>query len=113
MKIGRSILAFLIAVSVAVLPAAGSIGTVMKPIEPVDMATTMEDMDCCPHMATLCDKAINGCSMATCALKCFSFAGALSSPIVFPSHVAQLNPVHGTNPFNSQTDSPPFRPPRV
>jgi hypothetical protein len=52
-------------------------------------------------------------SMATCALKCFSFAGTLSSNIIFPLLLASLKPSFGINPFNSQTGSLPFRPPRV
>lgn len=113
MELGRILLAFLIALSVAMLPVAGGVGAVMKSNETTEMAA-MEDMDCCPHKTNPCDKAVDGCSsMAVCALKCFSFSGTLSSPVVFPSHVAQLNPVFGTNPFNSQTESPPFRPPRV
>ena len=46
----------------------------------------MDDMDCCPHKANPCEKAMEDCTaMATCALKCFNFAGTLSSAIVFPS----------------------------
>jgi hypothetical protein len=110
MGTGRTILAVLIALSVAMLPAAGS----AKSPEPADMSM-MEDMtDCCPHKANPCEKAMDDCAaMATCVLKCFSFTGTSSSKIVFPSTFAKMAAFFANNPFSSQTGSPPFRPPRV
>jgi hypothetical protein len=47
MGTGRTILAVLIALSVAILPAAGGVGVSVKSPEPADMSM-MEDMtDCC------------------------------------------------------------------
>ena len=114
MGIGRTILALLVALSVAMLPAAGGAGVSVKSPEPADMSM-MEDMtDCCPHKANPCEKAMDDCAaMATCVLKCFSFAGTLSSIIVFPSAGAKMAAFFANNPFSSQTGSPPFRPPRV
>ena len=117
MKIGRIALALLIALSVAALPAAGGVVAVAKSVEMTSTAAAemaaMDDMDCCPHKANPCEKGMDGCSsMATCALKCFSFTG-IASPVVFPSYRAQLSAAFGANPFNSQTGSPPYRPPRV
>ena len=113
MNIGRTILALLIALSVAVLPAAGVAGGIPKSTDVADMSA-MEDMDCCPHKYNPCDKGMDDCSsMATCALKCFSFNGTSFSNLVFPSLLASLNPPLWTNPFRSQTNSPPFRPPRA
>jgi ureidoglycolate hydrolase len=51
--------------------------------------------------------------MATCVLKCFSFAGTSSSIIAFPSSFAKIIAPLERNPFSSQTGAPPFRPPRV
>ena len=112
MNIGRTILALLIALSVAMLPAAGGAG--VKSPAPAGMSV-MEDMpDCCPHKADPCEKAMDDCAaMATCALKCFSFAATASSIIVFPSTLASMMTPFAANPFASQTGSPPFRPPRV
>jgi hypothetical protein len=116
MRIGRTILALLIALSVAMLPAAAGAGVSSKSPEMADMdagdmSSAMED-DCCPHKANPC--AMDDCgSMATCALKCFSFSGASSSIIVFPSTFAKVATPFAANPFSSQTGTPPFRPPRV
>ena len=112
MNVGRTILALLIALAVALLPAAGGAG--VKSPAPAGMSV-MEDMpDCCPQKTDPCAKAMDDCAaMATCALKCFSFAGAASSIIVFPSTFASLAIPLAANPFASQPGSPPFRPPRI
>jgi hypothetical protein len=114
MSIGRTILALLIALSVAMLPAVAGAGISVKSAD-MNVMSAMEDMpDCCPHKANPCDRAMDGCtSMAACALKCFSFAGTSFSNIVFPSSSAKMPASIATNPFSSQTGSPPFRPPRV
>jgi hypothetical protein len=112
MSVGRTILALLIAISVAMLPAAGGAG--VKSPAPADMAMMQDMPDCCPQKADPCAKAMDDCaSMATCALKCFSFAGAASSIIVFPSAFASLAIPFAANPFASLPGSPPFRPPRI
>jgi hypothetical protein len=110
MTIGRTVLALLIALSVAMLPAAGAAGMNSHSPAAADMSV-MEDMrDCCPHKANPCDDCG---TMAACALKCFSFAGASSSAIVFPLNFAKVVTTFVGNPLSSQTSSPPFRPPRV
>jgi hypothetical protein len=121
MKVGRIILALLITLSLAALPAAGGAAVVAKSTEMSDMAAmhdtdtaVMEDMDCCPHQANPGDKAMDkSACMAICALACFTLGGTAVSTIVFPSHQAGLSPALNTNPAGSQTGHPPFRPPRV
>jgi hypothetical protein len=51
-------------------------------------------------------------SMATCALKCFSFATGLTSPLTDPWALASSLPLLESRSLRSQTGSPPFRPPR-
>ena len=111
MSIGRTVLALLVALSVAMLPAAAGAGVSVKSPAKADMSA-MEDMhDCCPNP---CDKAMDDCgTMATCALKCFSFAGTSSSIITFSASFAKMIAPLEHNPFSSQTGAPPFRPPRV
>ena len=113
MRIGRTILAVLIALSVAILPAAGAAVVSSQSAAPAGMSMT-DDMDCCPHKANPCEKAMEDCTaMATCALKCFSFAGTLSSAIVFPSASTKMTASFAANPLSSQTGTAPFRPPRA
>jgi hypothetical protein len=132
MGIGRTILAALISLSVTLLPAAGSIApnsTPQSTPKSPPMSTSQDPMathdamdmsaagpmdDCCPHPADPCDKAMGGCtSMATCALKCFSFAGSVSSPLIYPRALANVLPLFESGIFRSQTSVPPFRPPRI
>jgi hypothetical protein len=119
MHIGRTVLALLIALSVAMLPAAGVVGADAKSMDMGGMVgmtdmSAMEGMDCCPHEAIPSDKSTNGCTcMAMCALSCFSFAEAAWSPVIFPSDAADLTPAFEVNSFSSLAGSPPFRPPRV
>ena len=116
MSIGRTILALLVALSVAMLPAAASAGVSAKSPHqadmsmPEDMSMTEDMHDCCPPKANPCDHCG---SMATCVLKCFSFAGTSSSIIVFPSSFAKMIAPLERNPFSSQMGTPPFRPPRA
>ena len=112
MSIARTILVFLIALSVALLPAAAGAGLSSKSADTIEMSS-MEDMDCCPHKANPCDK-MGGCaSMATCALHCFSFA-VNGAPVPFVAlTLADNMPVLQDGNVPSQSGIPPFRPPRV
>jgi hypothetical protein len=113
MSISHTIVVLLIALSVAMLPAAASAGMMVKSSEAAGISMTEDMPDCCPHKANPCEKAMDDCAaMATCALKCFSFVGT-SSIIVFPSAFAKMTASFAANPFSSQAGSPPFRPPRA
>jgi len=113
MSIARTIVAFLIALSVAILPAVASAGVSAKAPEATAISVAEDMSDCCPHKANPCEKAMDDCaSMAICAVKCFSFVGT-SSIIVFPSTFVKMATSLGANARSSQTGSPPFRPPRV
>jgi hypothetical protein len=113
MKVARTILALLIALSVALLPGVGGASSAMKASDTTTEAV-MEDMDCCPPKSNPCDKAMDGCtSMATCALKCFSFTQGSSVSLSYPIGVAGNMPLPFASAFHSQTSSPPFRPPLV
>ena len=113
MSIARTIATLLIALSVPILPAAGSPGVSVKSPEAAGSSMTEDVPDCCPHKANPCEKDMDDCAaMATCALKCFSFMGT-SAVIVFPSAFAKMTASFAANPFSSQAGSPPFRPPRA
>lgn len=118
MRFARITLAMLIALSVAMLPAAG-----IAAFKPKSSATDMQGMemsasqpmhDCCPGEVSPGDKAMDDCgSMAACALKCFSYAGGVWSPLGYSLKLAELVPPCQSDAVHSQIGSPPFRPPRV
>jgi hypothetical protein len=113
MQLGRTILIFLIALSVAILPGSGSAAFKVKPADMSHMSSAMDDMDCCPHKKLPSEKAIDDCCsfMATCPMNCFGIAGT-SSLLVFPLLLGDLPFSLASNPLHSQTGSTPFRPPR-
>jgi hypothetical protein len=116
MGFGRTILIFLMAMSVAILPAAGSSAAVFCPTADISHASaSMEDMhECCCPKELPQGKAIDDCcsSMAACSVNCFSIAGT-SSLLVFPLLLGKVLAASVGNSLHSQTGSPPFRPPRV
>jgi hypothetical protein len=114
MALARTILAVLIAASVALLPAAGGAAFKLQPSDAAEMSAAEPMHDCCPPDANPCGKAMDNCgSMAACALKCFSFAGGTSSLLQYPLTPAGLMPLFESDGFRPQTGSPPFRPPRI
>ena len=113
MGVGRTILALLIALSVASLPTASAAVFKLKPQAVTEMSAS-EPMDCCPPAADPCDKAMTDCgSMAACMVNCLSYSGGMSSPLVYPVALAALMPLFESADLPSHTGSPPFRPPRV
>jgi hypothetical protein len=119
MSIGRIILALLVAISVAMLPIAGSASMAAKSSEmhgvsaAQDMSSS-EDMSDCPYHAKHRDKSIcdRDC-MATCALSFFGIAGMGSVAVAFPSLLTSRVPPRASDPHHSRPGNPPFRPPRV
>ena len=114
MGIARIIWAALIALSVALLPAAGGAAFKLKPTDITETSGSEPEHDCCPPGSDPCDMAVDGCgSMATCALKCFSFATGFGAPLTDPWMLSSRLPLLENDGLRSQTGSPPFRPPRV
>ena len=114
MAFARTILAILIAASVALLPAAAGAAFNLKFQEGTEMSASGPAHDCRPPAANPCDKSMDGCtSMATCALKCFGHTGGVSSPLAYPALVEDRLPVFERGNVDPQSASPPFRPPRA
>jgi hypothetical protein len=112
MAFARTILALLIALSVAWLPAAGAAAFKFKSQEMAEMSAS-EPMDCCPSAADPCKVMPDCASMAACMANCLGYAGGESSPLVYPMALAALMPVFESGILHSRATSPPFRPPRV
>jgi hypothetical protein len=117
MNVARAILAFLIAVSLAALPAAGHAGIAVKHMQESTMdhmaAEDMSAMDSCPHKTDTSQKAIDDCAaMAGCVL-CTGFLGAAPASVNFPPLLSTRAFSSPSDPLPSQAGSPPFRPPRV
>ena len=109
----RTILALLIALSVAWLPAAGAAAFKFKSHEMTEMSASEPMDDCCPSAADPCKGMPDCASMAACMVNCLSYAGGASSPSVYPVALAAVMHVFESGILHSQTTNPPFRPPRV
>lgn len=115
MRIARIMLAAVVALSVAMLPAAGGFAAGSYTME-VSAPEVMPD--CGHHHHAPIDKTqkrTNDCaSMAGCALKCFNFNGITFFGIAFssPAGVA-LDPIRMSDDIPPRMDGLPFRPPRV
>jgi hypothetical protein len=120
MNVARAILAFLIAVSLAAVPAAAHAGMAVKPMHASAMdhmaaedMSAMDDMDCCPHKTDTSHKMVDDCAaMAGCVL-CTGFLGAAPSSLNFPLLLATRAYSSPSDPLPSLAGSPPFRPPRI
>ena len=115
MRIARPILALLIALSVAVLPAAGHAAMSGKTMDMADATemSAMDDMACCPDKLQPIHKSMDDCtSMAGCAL-CFAFMGPVASNVAAPVFAASGVIAFAPAPLDSQPGHSPFRPPRV
>ena len=113
MRLGRTIVALLVALTVAVLPLAGGPAAALDSVE----FSAVEPMhNCCDH-GSPCDetsKAVIDCaSMAACAVKCFSYAGTVLPNAVVVRLGSSLDPVRDSDLVASQIGNPPFRPPRA
>jgi hypothetical protein len=127
MSTGRRILVFLLAVALAMLPAAGHAGFAAVAADPAMTDTSamhhgsamhhhdvaMDDMaDCCPHKRHDSHKEVDDCAtMAGCIL-CVGFLAPMDSALIYPVLPTGLAVSFAGTPLPSQIGSPPFRPPR-
>jgi hypothetical protein len=131
MRIGRTILAYLVATSLAMLPMAGAFvvpsdetiisdvvaGTAHEGCDHQSIASeevvVASAHDCCDQSVPA-DHLMKGCdASAGCTAKCFSFVALVFSGVAVPSPVGGTGSHFVSKPFYSQTASPPYRPPRV
>ena len=112
-RIGRTILALLVALSVAVLPAVAAAASIAKSGN-VAISTGAAD---CHHHASQPDhhnKTMDECAcMAACAFSSFSFATPLVTGVLLRTSVTVVQPVRTDNAVFAYIETPPFRPPRV
>ncbi len=115
MRLARTVMAFVIALSVAMPSATGAAAVSAKSAgmaDSADMSVAMDD--CCPDHAKPCDQGGDQCqSMVSCAYQSFGISNAAVSQFAYP-----LLPGH---PFSTLAEQAvplhagnlPFRPPRV
>ncbi len=121
MRFARTVMAFVIALSVATLPVAGSASIVVKLSSGAAFSQSSSDaymsasMDgCCPDQTAPCDLPSDQCpSMASCALQSVSLADVTGASLTYPLVPGNPLPVLTDQAVPLHGGSPPFRPPRV
>src|SRR5262245_42225065 len=114
MRYARFILACLITLSVAALPAAAA-GAFTAEAKSSDVAMSSSMPDCCDRESLPCDKPagdLGPCATFSCMAKCFSYVGAPSPGVLVPVKTAD-QPRRTIDLVLLKIGSPPFRPPRV
>jgi len=115
-RIGQTILAIVLALSVAMLPA--TIGFAASATAATEMSVTQAMPDCeHNHHNAPADKtqksADHGACMAACAAICFGFSAFDVTDIAYSAPVrVALKPLRASTALSSLMGSPPFRPPR-
>jgi predicted deacylase len=119
------IMALVIALSVALLPTAGSAASIVGSSQDAYRAmakdmTMASDMsgamdECCPDQAkdTPCDRTSNHCPMVCCAGQSLNFAVFDAFRFNSPTAAGNLLPIPADQVVDLHSGSPPFRPPRV
>lgn len=125
MRLVRTMMALVIALSVAMLPAAGSAASVFKSTsqavteamaDDMAMASDMSGaMDCCPDNVKTkpCDHPSGQCPMALCAVQFVNLAFVAGFRFEFPLVEGNPLPILVDQVVTLHGSSPPFRPPRV
>ncbi len=107
MRVNRAIIAIVVALSVALLPATAGFAAAAPS---AGAAMT----DCCHDHGMPCNKTMDDCqAMATCALHCFNYTASNFSNFGLVPAVAKSKPLFASEFFRSHTATPPFHPPRV
>jgi hypothetical protein len=109
MVVTRTILAALITISVALMPATGGAAVSTMPVE-MSMPNHA-DMPCCPY----CNEQNNSKSSVACAFKCVTFVGAaLPIMVVTLPYIFDEAPLpFAGHALHTHVRSPPTRPPLV
>jgi hypothetical protein len=115
-RIVRTIMAVLLAIAVAAMPAAA--GAMSAAGVARDAAATAQSMpvDCAHHHAPA-DRGSkgghDGAGFAACAAHCFTYVGTLVPAVAILLKASPLEPLVDTGRIASNTAAPPFRPPRI
>jgi hypothetical protein len=113
MRIRRTILTFLLALSLAMAPVAGAFAMQNDAVT-ASTEVVASAHDCCDDEGMPADHAMKECqASAGCIAKCYNFYAVIFSDAAIRSPIGGTQSPFISKPFYSQAASPPFRPPRV
>src|SRR5262245_35652154 len=126
MHIGRTIVSFLVALSLTMLPMAGAFAVPSDESMASDAVIASADHrcdhelmvsevvvasshDCCDHQSIPADHMMKECNaFASCTAKCFSVVALLFSGVAIPLPTGGTASPFVSNPIHSQTARPPY-----
>jgi hypothetical protein len=118
-RIVRTIMAVLLAVAVAAMPAAAGAMAAAGTRQDASVAMAHAgDMpaDCVHHQAPA-DRGSNGpdhgAAMAACADHCFTYVGTVAPGLAMTAPPSHLEPLASVGRIATNLAAPPFRPPRI
>ena len=117
-KIIRMILVGVVALSVSVLPIAGSAArmaseTGLPPSQHASAETAANaKSECCPGHSKPGDVSKDDCA-ASCALGCFGFVGGVRSVLIIFHSTPRRMAMAADDLYSGAPPTPPFRPPRA
>lgn len=113
MRIARTILTFLVTLSLAVVPVGGGFAVDTDELAAANEVVASSSHDCCDE-GTPAGPMMKECqASAGCAAKCFNIYALEFSEAMLPSPIGGTKLFFASDPIYSRTTSPPFRPPRV
>jgi hypothetical protein len=116
-RLVRTILAVVLAVAVAVMPATAGALAAAGPIpDAAAQHSAAMPADCAHHHAPAdrdSKSTDHGAALAGCVVHCFTYAGTVVPGIAPTPKASPLQPLFDTGRVASNIAAPPFRPPRV
>lgn len=107
MAVIRTVLAALIAISVALLPATGE--AIALPSAGQAVMVDQSDMPCCP-----CCDTQDDFKLTSCVLKCINLVSAVAAMVITPLYLADGVPVNFVNELLHEfLKAPPTHPPSL
>src|SRR5262245_57701406 len=114
MTIARAIFAFVIVLSVAVLPATGGVAVAGHPAAAPVVHCTHDMTNSSGQHGPLDHKMKRDCAdMVACSIHCFDIYGPVNTNLDLTIFVATIEPSFPAHTFLPQMGHPPFRPPRA
>jgi hypothetical protein len=113
MHVGRTILAFLVALSLAMLPMSRVFAMISDQATAATEVAASQDHHC-DHDGIPTDNGMKDCqTTADCAAKCANAYAVVFDGVMIPAPIGGMESSFVSNPFDSLPANPPYRPPRA
>jgi predicted lipoprotein with Yx(FWY)xxD motif len=113
MRVGRTVVAFLVALSLAMLPMSRLSAMASDQASAATEVVESQDHHC-DHDGMPINHAMKDCqASADCAAKCANAYAVVFAGVIIPAPIGGMESSFVSNPFDSLPAHPPYRPPRI